>query len=385
MELLDVYSLYNVTPVKGRGSWIWDNQGKRYLDCYGGHAVISVGHSHPHYVSRLKEQLEKLAFYSNSIINPMQKELADLLGGLSGCDDYRLFLCNSGAEANENALKLSSFLTGRSEVLALKNSFHGRTSAAVAATHNEKIWAPINTQQKVTFIEGDDKETLVKELNTKKYCALIVECIQGVGGLDQVSKEFMELASAHCSASGTLLIADEVQSGFGRSGDFFAYQAHSIRPDIISMAKGMGNGFPVGGILVHPGHSVSKGMLGTTFGGNHLACAATLAVLEIIDAEALMDHVPRVESYFRNKAKALPGLKSIKGRGLMLGLEFEEEVAELRKSLIHDQQVFTGGASNKNLLRILPPLNITEEELDSLFSALGTTLQNAADLTQNKS
>lgn len=383
MELLDVYALYDVTPETGRGCWIWDRDGKRYLDCYGGHAVISVGHSHPHYVKRLKDQLEKLAFYSNSVVNPLQRELAARLGDLSGCEAYKLFLCNSGAEANENALKLASFATGRSKVLALKNGFHGRTSAAVAATDNPKIWAPINTQQEVSFIEGNALEELSRELGKKEYCALIVESIQGVGGLDQVSTEFMIRALELCKANGTLLIADEVQSGFGRSGEFFAFQAHGIEPDIISMAKGMGNGFPVGGILVHPDHKVSKGMLGTTFGGNHLACAATLAVLEILESEALLDHAREMEAYFRKNAETLPGVKAIKGRGLMLGLEFHEEVANMRKALIHEQQLFTGGASNKNLLRILPPLNITEEELDFLFTGLRKILLKSEKQTNS--
>lgn len=382
MELLDVYTLYDVTPETGHGCWIWDKNGKRYLDCYGGHAVISIGHSHPHYVKRLKDQLEKLGFYSNSIKNPIQQDLAAHLGKLSGCDNYRLFLCNSGAEANENALKLASFVTGRSKVLALKNGFHGRTSAAVAATDNPKIWAPINTQHQVTFIDGNDLDALEKELRTKEYCGLIVECIQGVGGLDQVITEFMVRASELCRANGSLLIADEVQSGFGRSGNFFAFQAHGIEPDIISMAKGMGNGFPVGGILVHPAHEVSKGMLGTTFGGNHLACAASLAVLEILESENLLAHVGEMEAYFREKAKTIPGLKSIKGRGLMLGLEFNVEVSGLRKRLIHEQQVFTGGASNKHLLRILPPLNITKEELDFLFAGLRNVVSKSEELTK---
>ncbi len=379
MELLDVYTLFDVAPVKGKGCWVMDEHGSKYLDCYGGHAVISIGHGHPHYVNRIKAQLDALAFYSNSVVNPLQDELASLLGELSGCDAYRLFLCNSGAEANENALKMASFVTGREAVLAVKNSFHGRTSAAVAATDNPSICAPINAQHKVTFVPMNDQDALVQELETGTYCAFILECIQGVGGLDMPTADFIKAAAEACRKSGTLFIADEVQSGFARTGKFFAFQHYGVEPDLISMAKGMGNGFPVGGILVHPRLESWKGMLGTTFGGNHLACAATLAVLEVIEAESLMEHAEKMGAYIRSQVQDLPGLQKVKGRGLMLGLEFDEEVGALRKDLVKQHHIFTGGAANKKLLRILPPLTIEKEEIDALLEglkkSLGSTLK----------
>ncbi|MBU2906944.1 aspartate aminotransferase family protein [Arenibacter algicola] len=370
MELFDVYPLYNVTPVSAKGITVTDEKGQEYLDFYGGHAVISIGHSHPHYVKRLKEQLDKIGFYSNAIQNPIQEALAHKLGELSGCEDYNLFLCNSGAEANENALKLASFQTGKSRVIAFKHGFHGRTSAAVAATDNEKINAPINKQQKVTILPFEDLAAFKSEISKGDVCCVIIETIQGVGGLDQPSQEFYKNIAALCKENGALLIADEVQCGYGRSGKFFAFQHYGIKPDIITVAKGMGNGFPIGGVLIHDSIKASYGMLGTTFGGNHLACAAGLAVLEVIEKENLIENAAELFEYFKEKAASIPQVKRVKGMGLMLGLEFDFEVAELRKKLIHNQHMFTGGASDKHVLRVLPALNITKENLDQFFDAL---------------
>jgi len=370
MNLFDVYPLYDVTPVSAKGIVVTDDKGQNYLDFYGGHAVISIGHSHPHYVRRLKDQLDKIGFYSNSVKNPLQEELATKLGQLSNCKDYNLFLCNSGAEANENALKLASFHTGKSRVIAFENSFHGRTSAAVAATDNPKINAPINRQQKVVFLPFNDLEAFQVEVKKEDVCAVILEAIQGVGGLDEPSTEFYQKVSGLCKKHKVVLIADEVQSGFGRTGKFFGFQHHEIQPDIISIAKGMGNGFPVGGVLIHENFKASYGLLGTTFGGNHLACVATLAVLEVLENERLIENADRLEGYFRGLAAEIPEVKRVKGRGLMLGLEFGFEVAELRKNLIFNQQLFTGGAKDKFVLRILPALNITEGHLDIFFEKL---------------
>ena len=370
MNLFNVYPLYDVTPISAKGIVVTDDKGQTYLDFYGGHAVISIGHSHPHYVKRLKDQLDKIGFYSNSIKNPLQKELAAKLGELSGCEDHNLFLCNSGAEANENALKMASFHTGKSRVIAFKNGFHGRTSAAVATTDNEKINAPLNKQQKVTFLEFDDLISFQKEIEKDDVCAVILEAIQGVGGLEEPSTEFYQRVADLCKINGIVLIADEVQCGFGRTGKFFGFQHHGVRPDIISVAKGMGNGFPVGGVLIHENIKASYGLLGTTFGGNHLACAATLAVLEVLEKDQLIENASELGEYFKEKANTIPQVKRIKGRGLMLGLEFGFEVADLRKRLIHNQHLFTGGAKDKFVLRVLPALNITEKHLDAFFEAL---------------
>lgn len=374
MPLFDVYPLYNVTPVSGKDIHVYDENGAEYLDLYGGHAVISIGHAHPNYVEAVSSQVSKLGFYSNAIQNPLQVELADKIEALSGCHGYELFLCNSGAEANENALKLASFQTGKSRVIAFKNGFHGRTSAAVAVTDNPNIIAPINAQQKVTILELNDILGVKAELEKGDVCAVIIEFIQGVGGLDQGSSDFFEQVYALCKINNSMFIADEVQSGYGRSGKFFAFQHYNVKPDIISMAKGMGNGFPVGGILIHPEIKAKYGMLGTTFGGNHLACAASLAVLNTIEDEHLMDNVNAMSAYFMSIAKTIPQVKKIKGRGLMLGLEFDFEVGELRKKLIYDEHIFTGGASNKKVLRILPPLTIKKEHIDQFFEALKRVL-----------
>ncbi|WP_418509170.1 aspartate aminotransferase family protein [Corallibacter sp.] len=374
MSLFNVYPLFDITPVKAKDVYVYDENNVEYLDLYGGHAVISIGHSHPKYVSAISNQVSKLGFYSNAIQNPLQVALADKLETLSGCKDYQLFLCNSGAEANENALKLASFHNGKSKVLAFKNSFHGRTSAAVAATDNSKIVAPINAQQEVKFVELGDLISVENILKANQTCAVIIECIQGVGGLDESTTEFYKGLERLCKQYNTILIADEVQSGFGRTGDFFAFEKHNIIPDIISIAKGMGNGFPIGGILIHPNIKPSFGLLGTTFGGNHLACAASLSVLEVIEEEKLLENAIDISAYFIEKAKELPSLKSIKGRGLMLGLEFDFPVSELRKQLIHKHHMFTGSAKNPDLLRILPPLTIQKKHIDVFFEALKSEL-----------
>lgn len=370
MNLFDVYPLYNVIPVSAKGIVVTDDKGQEYLDFYGGHAVISIGHSHPHYVKRLKDQLDKIGFYSNAVKNPLQVELATKLGRLSECEAYNLFLCNSGAEANENALKMASFETGKSRVIAFKNGFHGRTSAAVAATDNLAINAPLNKQQKVSIVPLNDIDSFKTEIEKDDVCGVIIEAIQGVGGLDEPSTIFYQEIAKLCKQHNVILIADEVQSGFGRSGKFFGFQHHGIEPDIITIAKGMGNGFPVGGVLIHERIEARYGMLGTTFGGNHLACVATMAVLEVLEAEDLLKNATALGTYFKEKAKDIPQVKRVKGRGLMLGLEFDFEVAELRKKLIYKQHLFTGGAKDKNVLRILPALNINMEHLDVFFEAL---------------
>ncbi len=375
MSLFDVYPLYDVAPVKAENMYVYDEEGIQYLDLYGGHAVISIGHAHPEYVKNISEQLGKIAFYSNAVQNPLQTELGERLPAESNCPDYQLFLCNSGAEANENALKLASFHTNRKKVIAFKNSFHGRTSAAVAATDNPKIVAPINAQQEVAFLPLGDLQDLENELKNQDVCAVILEFIQGVGGLDESDATFYEGVDALCKKYGTCLIADEVQSGFGRTGKFFAFQEYKVEPEIISIAKGMGNGFPVGGILIHSSIKAQYGLLGTTFGGNHLACVATLTVLDVLKKEKLMENAAQLSNYFFTKAKEIPQIKKIKGRGLMLGLEFEHEVGQMRKDLIYKHHIFTGGASNKNLIRILPPLTIEKEHLNTFFDALKEVLK----------
>ncbi|TXD47124.1 aspartate aminotransferase family protein [Polaribacter sp. IC073] len=374
MPLFNVYPLYDVTPVKAKGIYVYDENNTEYLDLYGGHAVISIGHAHPKYVEAITNQVEKLGFYSNAIQNPLQVDLANKLEVLSGCKDYQLFLCSSGAEANENALKLASFKTEKSRVIAFKNGFHGRTSAAVAVTDNKNIIAPINAQQKVTILHLNDIDSVKTELEKGDVCAVIIEFIQGVGGLDEATAAFFEQVDVLCKANNTMFIADEVQSGYGRSGKFFAFQHYNVTPDIISIAKGMGNGFPIGGILIHPDIEAKFGMLGTTFGGNHLACAAGLSVLNVIETENLMDNVNEMSAYFIKIAKTIPQIKKSKGRGLMLGLEFDFEVGDLRKQLIYDYHIFTGGAMNKKLLRILPPLNVEKKHIDQFFKALVAAL-----------
>lgn len=370
MKLFDVYPLYDITPVAAQGTEVIDDKGVRYLDLYGGHAVISIGHSHPHYKEKIKDQLDKIGFYSNAIVNPLQLELAEKLGKASGLKDHQLFLCNSGAEANENALKVASFITGKDRVVAFKKAFHGRTSAAVMATDNPKIQAPINRQQKVSYVAFEDATALESELAKGDVCAVIIETIQGVGGLDMPSEAFFKSVETLSQKYGALLIADEVQSGYGRSGKFFAFQHYNVKPDLISIAKGMGNGFPVAGVILAPHIKASYGMLGTTFGGNHLACAASIAVLDVIEKENLVLAAADMETYFREKAAAIPSITAVKGKGLMLGIQFNFEVAALRKELIYKHHIFTGAASDKTLLRILPALNVTKEAIDQFFNAL---------------
>ncbi len=375
MKLFEVYPLYEVTPLKAKGLYVYDEKRKKYLDLYGGHAVISIGHSHPYFIRKISRQLRRIGFYSNAIRNPLQTKLASAIGEQSCLHEFELFLCSTGAEAIENALKLSSFHTRRKKVIAFHGAFHGRTSAAVAVTDNAAINAPLNSQHQVTFLSFNDIDALEKELAKETYCAVIFESIQGVGGLDQPNENFVIAMDSLCKKYGTCLIADEVQSGFGRSGTFFAYQKYPITPHIITIAKGMGNGFPIGGILIHPSIKAKFGMLGTTFGGNHLACTASLAVLDILKKNRLQENAKILEIYFRKKADEIPEILKVKGRGLMLGIEFDFEVGELRKSLIYDHQIFTGGSSNKKLIRILPPLTIKEKHFDQFFKALKTVLE----------
>jgi acetylornithine aminotransferase len=374
MNLFDVYPLYPITPVKAVDCTITDDKGIEYLDLYSGHGVISIGHTHPEYVAKVKEQLDNLSFYSNAIQNPLQVELADKLGKLSHCEEYSLFLCSSGAEANENALKVASFHTNKSRVVSFHNAFHGRTSAAVATTDNPKIVAPMNAQQVVTFLPLNQIELVETELKKGDVACVIIEPIQGVGGLDMGTTAFFQGLEKICALYDVVLILDEVQSGYGRSGKFFAHQYHGIKPDIICMAKGMGNGFPIGGILTSPKFKASHGLLGTTFGGSHLACAAGIAVLDAIEKEKLMDNANKIAEYFFEAIKVVPEIIKVKGRGLMLGVEFDFDVSALRKKMIIEKHIFTGGSSNKNLLRILPPLTVKKEDIETFIIALQESL-----------
>lgn len=375
MKLFDVYPLYDIEPNRALGAKIWDMNQVEYLDLYGGHGVISIGHSHPVYIKSIEQQLRKIGFYSNSVQNSLQQKLSQKLGEVSGLTDFDLFLCNSGAEANENALKLASFYTNKSKVIAFNRAFHGRTSAAVSVTHNRKIQAPLNCHNPVVFAELNDLNRLERELKKGDVAAVIIEGIQGVGGLDEGNTLFFHRIRSLCDEFNAIMIVDEVQSGFGRTGLFFAFQAHNISPDIVTVAKGMGNGFPIGGVLVSPKIKSSFGILGTTFGGNHLACSAALSVLEVIESENLMKNVKHVSRYFMDKAKQIPHVKNIKGRGLMLGLEFDFDVSKMRKELIYREKIFTGGSNNPNVLRVLPPLNITTREIACFFEALKKTLE----------
>lgn len=367
MTLFPVYSLYEVEPVRGKGSYVYTTDGTEYLDLYGGHAVISIGHAHPHYVQMISEQLGQLGFYSNSVENSLQQQLADRLGKVSGYDDYRLFLVNSGAEANENAVKVASFSTGKSRVLAFKGAFHGRTSGAVEMTDNPKINSPFNVTDKVTFVQLGDIETVHKELSGGEYCAVIVEGIQGVAGIRMPGDDFLRELREETRRQGVCLILDEVQSGYGRTGRFFAHQWADIRPDLITMAKGMGNGFPVGGVLIAPHFEATPGMLGTTFGGNHLACAAAIAVLDVIKEEHLVENADKIGNYLMERLSAMKGIKELRGRGLMIGIEIEESASELRKRLVYEEHVFTGGAG-QHTVRLLPALNIGKKEADSFMT-----------------
>ncbi|REC44648.1 aspartate aminotransferase family protein [Chryseobacterium pennipullorum] len=377
MNLFNVYPLFNINPVKAQGSFLWDDQGEQYLDFYGGHAVISIGHNHPHYQSKLKEQLEKISFYSNSVQNELQTELADKLGKLSGYEEYNLFLCNSGAEANENALKLASFHNGKSKVLYFTGSFHGRTSAAVSVTDNPKIVAPVNFSERFIKSEWNDIQQLeeIFAAQGNNISSVIIEGIQGVGGIMIPTAEFLSTIKELCEKYNAVLILDEVQSGYGRSGYFFAHQEFGLEADIITTAKGMGNGFPVGGVLIHPKFVASNGLLGTTFGGNHLACAASIAVLDVMKDENLIENAQKMGEYIENEIKDLPHIKSIRRKGLMIGIELDRDCSEIRKSLLFDHHIFTGNSNDKTVLRILPALNIKKEETDLFINALKTVLK----------
>ena len=375
MNLFNVYPLYDLTPVSARGCTITDEKGVEYLDLYGGHAVISVGHSHPHYINRISDQLKAIGFYSNSVQNPMQVELASKLGEQSGYADFQLFLCNSGAEANENALKLASFLTGKKRIVAFEKSFHGRTSAAVAVTDNPKIVAPINDVHDRVILPLNDEAALKQALSSGEVAAVLVEGIQGIGGCRVPEPAFLQAASRLCKEYGVLLILDEIQSGYGRSGKFFAHQFAGIRPDVITVAKGMGNGFPVGGVLIAPELKPWHGMLGTTFGGNYLACAASLAVLEIMEKERLVENAASVGEFLIHELKGFSTIKEVRGKGLMIGLEFEESIVALRKKMLFEEKIFTG-VTGTNVIRILPPLTLSQKEASRFLETFSRVLKN---------
>ena len=369
MKLYDVYPLFDINIVRGQGCSVWDDKGTEYLDLYGGHAVISIGHCHPHYVEMMQAQLGKLGFYSNSVQNELQVRLAERLGKACGYEDYNLFLVNSGAEANENALKLASFHTGRSRVLAAGKAFHGRTSLAVEATDNPKIVAPINACGHVTFLPLNDLAAFEAELSKGDVAAVIIECIQGVGGIRMATAEFMQGLRRACDAHGTVLICDEIQCGYGRSGRFFAHQHLDVTPDLITVAKGIGNGFPLSGVLISPMFEATYGQLGTTFGGNHLACAAALAVLDVMESENLVENAARVGEHLMTELSKMQGPVEVRGKGLMIGIEFAESIKEMRTRLVKEQHVFTGAAST-NILRLLPPLTLTMEQADDFLQRL---------------
>lgn len=375
MKLFDVYPLNNINIVKASGSYVWDERGTQYLDMYGGHAVISIGHTHPHWVKRIEEQLHQIAFYSNSVIIPIQQQLADKLGQVSGKEAYQLFLCNSGAEANENALKLASFHTGRKKIVAFKNAFHGRTSLAVAATDNPAIVAPVNETDNIHFLPFNDEAALKDYFNQngKDVCAVIIESIQGVGGITVATDSFLQTIRNLCNESGAVLIADEVQCGYGRTGKFFAYDHCGLQADIYTMAKGMGNGFPIGGILIAPHLQPKHGMLGTTFGGNHLACAAALGVLEVMEREALLQLAADNGAYLIEKLKEFEGLQNIRGKGLMIGFDVPPELKDLKSLLLNGFKIFTGEAKPA-VIRLLPALNISKEEIDVFLETLRSAI-----------
>jgi len=375
MKLFDVYPINNINIVRAKGSYVWDENGVKYLDMYGGHAVISIGHTHPHWVQRIEEQLNKIAFYSNSIQIPIQKELADKLGKLSGKKDYQLFLVNSGAEANENALKLASFHTGRKKIIAFDKAFHGRTSLAVAATDNKSIVAPVNETDNVVFLPFNDEvalETYFKK-NGNEVAAVIIEVIQGVGGITVASDSFLKKIRSLCDEHKAVLIADEVQCGYGRTGTFFAIDGTGIHADIYTMAKGMGNGFPIGGILIAPNFQPKHGMLGTTFGGNHLACAAALAVLEIIEQEHLIQHGKDLGEYLKDELNKIGAIQNVRGKGLMIGFDVPEEIKDLRKHLLQQHHIFTGEAK-PNVIRLLPSMAVSKVEVDEFLHSLKTAI-----------
>ena len=373
MKLFDVYPLNDIAITKGQGSYVWDDKEEKYLDLYGGHAVISIGHTHPHYVKRIEDQLHKVGFYSNSIKIPLQVELAEKLGRISGKEDYQLFLCNSGAEANENALKLASFYNGRKKVIAFKKAFHGRTSLAVAATDNPDIVAPVNQTENIVFLHFNDKTALEEAFTQNEISSVIVEGIQGVGGINVASVSFLQKIRVLCDQHNAVFVADSVQCGYGRSGKFYSHDFAGVNADIYTMAKGMGNGFPVAGISISPKIQAKHFMLGTTFGGNHLACAAALGVLEIMEEEKLMDNATSVGNYLITELKKIPNIKEVRGRGLMIGIELPEELNMVKKNLLFKHKIFTGEAK-PNVIRLLPALNITKTEADVFLEALSSEL-----------
>lgn len=375
MEMLDVYPLLDLEPLKAKGSYVFCDDGNRYLDFYGGHAVISIGHSHPHYVDEITSQLNELGFYSNSVQNPLQEKLAKKLGKLSGYDDYQLFLCNSGAEAVENALKMASFHNGKSKVISFKKSFHGRTTSALNITDKDKYTAPINQSSDVVFVELNDLEGLQAEISQGAVCTVVVEGIQGIGGIRIPNDEFLQQTEKLCKKHNVVLICDEIQSGYGRTGKFFAHQHSGIQPDIITVAKGMGNGFPVAGTILSPKFEAKHGRLGSTFGGNHLACAAATAVLEVMEQEQLIRNAENLGTELLNGLSDLPQVEEVRGRGLMIGLELPFPIKELRHALIKEEQILTGVASDPNVLRLLPPLTITQTEVDQFTSAIRNVLK----------
>ena len=375
MELFDVYPLFDITIDRGEGCRVWDEEGTEYLDLYGGHAVISIGHAHPHYVEAIQNQVERLGFYSNSVQNPLQKDLAMALGKVSDYEDYQLFLINSGAEANENALKLVSFYNGRTRVLSAEKAFHGRTSLAVEATANPKIIAPINANGHVTYLPLNDIEPWRVEIEKDDVCAVIIECIQGVGGIRMVEEGFIKELQALCEAHNTVLICDEIQCGYGRSGKFFAHQHLGIRPDMITVAKGICNGYPMGGVLISPKFTPIHGQLGTTFGGNHLGCAGAIAVLDVIESEELVENASKVGDYIMTQLKEmnLPHVVDVRGRGLMIGIELDIPYKEPRTRLIKEEHIFTG-CSGTNVIRLLPPLCLTIEEANQFLASFRKVL-----------
>ncbi len=373
MKLYDVYPLFDINIVKGKGCHVWDDQGQEYLDLYGGHAVISIGHAHPHYVEKISEQVGTLGFYSNSVINRLQQQVAERLGNLCGYDEYNLFLINSGAEANENALKLASFHNGRTRILSAEKAFHGRTSLAVEATANPKIIAPINANGHVTYLPLNDIEAWKQEIEKGDVCAVIIEAIQGVGGIQLVTAEFAQALRQLCTQYDTVLIFDEIQCGYGRSGKFFAHQYLGVKPDMITIAKGIANGFPMGGVLIHPKYEAVYGQLGTTFGGNHLACAAALAVMDVIEQESLVENAARVGEYLMKELKQIPQIKEVRGQGLMIGMEFEQPIKEIRLALLKEEHVFTG-VSGTNVIRLLPPLCLSMEDAQLFINKLKNIL-----------
>ncbi len=375
MSLFQVYPLYDIEPVKGLGEYLWDKNGVQYLDLYGGHAVISIGHTHPHYLKKITEQINKIGFYSNSIHIGSQEKLAERLSKISGCEEYNLFLCNSGAEANENALKLASFANGRKKIIAFKGAFHGRTSLAVACTDNPSIIAPINENENIVFLPLNDLQALENEMN-EEVCAVIIEGIQGVGGIQLANFEFLRKIKELCTRFGAYMIADSVQCGYGRTGNFFYHDLSGIKADIYTMAKGMGNGFPIAGILISPVFKAKNGMLGTTFGGNHLACEAALAVLDVIEQENLIENAENLGNWLMQELKTLPHVKEIRGKGLMIGIELDFPIATLRDKLIYEHKMFTGNSSNKNTLRLLPALNIAKSSLVQFLEVLRNELKN---------